>query len=155
MLEDPSRYSEVLREQKTGDEALDTFIDELADAMDFFTTVNPYTPNPLKPYLDKADTFLRKYAGIGYRQFLQRTNPKTLKGDDFDLAAKTGLKKKLFQERAELYLAALDSCDKAGINIAELVTKIRKVRILPIKKDEIEPVFEKIIEALERTSLSA
>lgn len=131
------------------DRSLDRFVTHLFDALHFFETVDPYDtpPDPREPYLGKADAFLRKHAGIGYQELLKLTPVRQLTEEDYALISPR-FKKSLFDYRARLYLAALDSCDREGIPIPELLPKIRDATIPPIKREAREPTFELLLRYL-------
>ncbi|MEK6950242.1 MAG: hypothetical protein AABX13_00775 [Nanoarchaeota archaeon] len=129
---------------------VESFFNYMAEAKTFFDTVNPYSPQPLKPYLDKADSFLRRHAGISYEELLRQVNPATLEGGYYDLLTKDSLKRKLFNYRARVYLAALQRCEEEGLNLEEIITTVRTVRLPLIKKEEKEAAFEIIFNLLKK-----
>lgn len=132
---------------RTADKRLERFVCHMTEAMNFYDNFDPYTPDPLKPMNDKINRFLEKYLGINYEEFLRQARSYTLEGEDYDLIPQR-LMRKLFDHRARIYLAAFDSCEQEGLNAPELLEIVRKAKLPPIKKGEVEPTFEKMVELL-------
>ena len=65
--------------------------------MQTYDGVDPYVSDPLKPFTDKADDFLRSHAGTSYKSFLRRARPEEFTENDFGkLPDKKKLRKRLF-----------------------------------------------------------
>jgi hypothetical protein len=140
--------------EDTGDLVEDSMLQEfqeyVQEARNFFKNVNPYTPDPLKPYMDKADQFLIRHTGRSYQDLLRNIDATPFESADFELLPKQGLKKMLFDYRARVYLAALDSYERAHPedDLGVLLKKIQGARIPPIKKEADEPVYNALLELL-------
>ncbi len=78
---------------------------------------------------------------MSYPELQARAPIRDLNEEDYGLVTPP-IKKRLFDFRARLYLAALDACDQEDMPISELLPKIRDAVIPPIKKEACEPTFE-------------
>ena len=144
-------YAQLLLQQKNGDRYLDTFIDKLSESISFMDDVDPYVPEPLKPMKDKIDGFLLRHGAVRYDDFLRGINPHDLHGGDFSLLIKRNLKRRLFDYRARIYLSALASCEEEeGLPLEELLLKVKRATVYPIKKEENEPTYDAILNLLQR-----
>lgn len=127
---------------KTGDRELDIFGEEIARFMGMWDGVNPYSKDPLKPIYNRAMRFLQRHSKISYSDLVKGVNYDGLEEGDFALLQKRGLRKRLFDYRAVLYLAALDSCEERGLNPEEVMKQVQDAQIRPIKKQQHEPTFD-------------
>jgi hypothetical protein len=133
---------------KTNKEDLNVFLGSMAESMAFDELVDVYSEDPFKPLDTLIDNFLEKHAGKNYDEFSKEIKLEKINYGDFDKLEKRGLKKKLFDYRARIYLAALSSAEKQGYDLSKLIEHVQDSEILPIKKSKREPVFEYISEAL-------
>ena len=137
-----------LAKYRTGDAELDSYISFLGEALSSYENIDPRSKEQLESYMNRIDRFLEKYAGITYSEFVNQADPQDIRGNDFNLIDNPRLKRRLFEFRAKLYLTALDSWDQKGLNLENILEKIKSAKIPYIKKEETEPTFERILEIL-------
>ncbi|MEK6936593.1 MAG: hypothetical protein AABW58_00820 [Nanoarchaeota archaeon] len=144
------KSKEPIKGMEIEDSSITDYLNYVDQALNFFESVDTRKPEPFKPYLDKADKFLRKHAGISYEDFLNLTDAAQIQEDDFALLPKDNLRRRLFVFRARAYLSALEIFENQHpeIDIKDLLKKIKQAKIPGLKKGEKEPVLEKIIEVL-------
>lgn len=135
---------------QSGDADIASFLKHASESLAFFEDVDPYSPEPMKPYLDKANRFLERYGDTNYDSFIRGVDVRSLRGKDFDDAPKNSIKKRLFIYRARVLLSALDSCAQEGIDIPSLLKKLKGVPVPCIKEGDNEPTYQKILEQLQK-----
>lgn len=141
-------YTAVLDQTRTGDPSLDRYIRQISAEMRAIDNIDPYEKDTTKPSRAKVDHFLRTHTGMTYEEFVAQCHPETFDTGDFPKYPKTALKRRLFDYRARLYLAALDNCERQGENIPSLLVKIQEGKIPFIKKSRDEPTFSAILRAV-------
>lgn len=154
---DPSRresegsvdYRAFLERSKTGNPSFDAFVEALYGEMQIYDEIDPYKRDPLKPITDKADDFLRRHAGISYISFLRQAKPEGFTENDFGkLPEEKNLRRRLFNHRAMLYLAALEDSEKMGHDIDKVLQEVKEGKIPYIKRESDEPTFREILRVL-------
>jgi len=142
-------YDDILRRVKCGEPSFDVFVEALYATMQRYDAIDPSKKDPLKPIRDRADGFLRGHAGISYESFLRQAKPEEFTENDFGtLPKKKNLRRRLFDHRAMLYLAALDDTVKQGYDLDSILAEVRKREIPYIKKEANEPTFKEILKVL-------
>jgi len=122
-------------------------LENIANAVRFLDTFNPRELNPLKPIMDKIDTFLARYYLIDYDTLVKTAKAEDFDKNDYSRLSKT-LKKKLFRSRAKIYLSALADTVEKGHKLEDILDSV-KLGIIPyIKKEIEEPTFNVIYELL-------
>lgn len=131
-----------------GSKHLDFLVGTLVEMMAFYDTFDAWAKQPKKPVDEKVGDFLHKHLGITYQEFTQNLNYKEITGEGFDSLGKGSIKKQLFDFRAKAYLIALASAEEKGYTIKESIKALANTTIVPIKKQETEPVLEYIKQKL-------
>lgn len=137
----------TIRYPAHSDTSLRIFMQAMAEAIQFYDSVHVYDERPTQPLDDKINSFLMRNTGSTFEEF---TNDVEIDGygDEFVMLAKRGLKFRLFNYRARVYLAALAAAEDAGYAPKEVLRKLKLITVSPIKKSRDEPVFEYLAEKL-------
>lgn len=144
-------YKEFLEKTKTGKPSFDIYVELLSREMQAYDGTDPYKKDALKDLDNKADSFLRRHAGISYKDFLRQSRPETFTENDYgSLPERKNLKRRLFEHRTRLYLSSLEVFEKSGFDVSELLPEIQKSRIPFLKKEKDEPTFREIMKVLQR-----
>lgn len=133
----------------SGNIFLDAFTRHVASYMDLLDNINPRSPQPLESLQARINTFLQQHAGISYADFVNKVSPEQFTTNDYSLLPRRGgLRRRLFNYRATLYLGALCDMERDGLRLSEAIPVLSNSLILPIKKEAREPTFSAIESAL-------
>jgi len=144
-------YADFLKRALKGDLYFDCFLGHLVNEMMAYDKINPYIENPLKPLNDKVNAFLQRHVGISYLEFVDQTKPEDFEEEDFEfLPRKKNLRRRLFDFRARLVIAALADTEKQGLNLEEILDAIKDETIPLIKREKEEPTFKAILKILRK-----
>ncbi len=143
---------DLFEEFKIGDRFFDAYLSSISLNMKLYDSIDPYKKGALKPITDKADSFLMRHSGISFEQFLRKSNPEEFIDEDFgELPKKKNLRRRLFEHRTRLYLSALEDCENLGIDINEILLRVRVGKIPYLKKNSDEPSFKEILKTLKKS----
>ncbi len=144
-------YKRFLEITKTGNYSFDAYVELLSREMQIYDGVDPYEKDALKSITDKADSFLKRHAGISYDDFLRQSNPEIFTENDFGkLPEGKNLRRRLFEHRARLYLSSLEDFEQRGHDVSKLLPEIQQSTIPYLKKEKDEPTFREIMKVLQR-----
>ena len=82
----------------------------------------------LKDMTDKADSFLRRHAGISYENFLMQSQPETFTENNYG-NLETDKKREYFEKQSAVYLTALAEFEERGYNIETILAKLKNKNI--------------------------
>ena len=133
---------------KSDSKSLDVVLGVMTELIAFYDTFYPRSKSPTKPIDDKINLFLNKHAGVNYSEFIKNINFEDFNENDYGSLPNSGLKKKLFEYRAKLYLGALAVAEERGFDVKTVLAEISQSKICPIKKEINEPTFDYISELL-------
>lgn len=136
------------RYPRTASPSLEFLLGAMAEAMGFDRSFDVYTPHPTKALDDKIDAFLRNHTGIDYRSFAQQINARAIEQNDYG-SLPSRFRRKLFNFRATVYLAALASAEERGYALPLLLEELAKAKVIPLKKEIEEPTFSFIKKQLQ------
>lgn len=143
-------YENFLKRTKTGNPSFDAYVESLSREMQKYDEADPYKNDALKDITDRADSFLKRHAGISYEDFLRQSKPETFTENDYgSLPERKNLRRRLFEHRARLYLASLEDFEQRGYDVSELLPEIQKSIIPYLKKERDEPTFREIMKVLQ------
>lgn len=137
-------YPTLIDSVRTGEADLDYFFHMLAGEMRSLNGIDPYQVQPFKPFQAKVRKFLKERLQTDYETFVGSAKPERMTTDDFSQLPKGRLRKRLFDYRLRLYLAALEDCVAGGYDPGRIITELKTRQIPALKKDAHEPVFNEL-----------
>ena len=88
--------------------------------------VDPYRgENALSPLHESADAFLHRRCGSSLKEMKSSIKPEEIEDGDYAIFPKKSLRRRLFDYRGDLFVAALSDCDEEGLNVLQLAKVIR------------------------------
>lgn len=92
----------------------------------FHGDIDPYLgKHALAPLHKNADDFLSKRCGSSLKEMKSSIKPENIEDGDYAVFPKRGLRRRLFDYRGDLFVAALSDCDREGIKVLQLAEVIR------------------------------
>lgn len=129
---------------KPNSKSLEIVVGVITELMAFYDTFNPRSMAPTKPIEDKINLFLKKHTGANYSEFIKMIRFEDFNDGDYSSISNSGLKKKLFNYRAKLYLGALAVAEDSGFDVKTVLAEISQSKIYPIKKEINDRTFDYI-----------
>lgn len=87
--------------------------------------VDPYTKDRLLPLNEHIERFLIKNCGHTFEQIKSAIAPEHIFEGDYQALPKRSLRRRLFDYRGQLFLAALSDCDQEGLDVFRFLHSIR------------------------------
>lgn len=141
----------IFAEYTTGNADFDTYLQQLEKEIQNYEEIDPYKKEPMKQLDNKVNDFLVKHASISYHDFKMIAQPDSFETDDYRLLPKRkNLRKRLFDYRAKMLIAALANSESLVSNLDDLIRTIKDRKIPYIKNDANEPTFMAIAKILEK-----
>ena len=148
MANNGNEYAAVLEKLKTGESLVDAYAHQIGAEMRSIDRLIPKI-GALNPMYARVDEFLRAHTGMGYEDFIRSARPEELITEDYGKLPPK-MRRRLFDYRARLHVAALEHCESIGLDISEILTKASSIKIPFVKKESAEPAFDKLAELLIR-----
>jgi hypothetical protein len=86
---------------------------------------DPHTEDDLRTFHERVEKFLRERCSMSYSQLKTAIAPEHIEEGGYKLMPRRGIRRGMFDQVAQVFLAALSDCNQDGLDVFQLLQSIR------------------------------